>query len=292
MTRAPCIILGSGNIGTDLMFKIARSEVLELRAVVGIDPKSDGLDRARVAGYEASADGIDWIVANAEPGTIVFEATSSEAHRVNAPLLQDAGLQSVDLTPAKLGPGVVPVINLDAHFRAPDVNLITCGGQATIPMVAAVSDVCEVRYAEIVATIASASAGPGTRQSIDAFTRTTAQGLEEIGGARCGKAIIVLNPADPPLLMRNTVFCELPADADREAVAASVERMAERVAEYVPGYRLRTEPIFDEERVTIFLEVEGAADYLPPYAGNLDIMTASAVRVGEALAKQLQAVPA
>jgi acetaldehyde dehydrogenase len=285
MTRTPCMILGSGNIGTDLMFKLERSAVLELQAVVGIDRESDGLARARIAGHAASAGGIDWILENAQPGTFVFEATSSGAHRANAPRMQEAGLQSIDLTPAKLGPGVVPVVNLDAHWQAPDVNMITCGGQATIPMVAAVSEVCDVPYAEIVATIASASAGPGTRQSIDAFTRTTARGLEEIGGAGRGKAIIILNPADPPLVMRDTVFCEIPPDADREAIVASVLRMRQRVAEYVPGYRLRTEPVFDEGRVSIFLEVEGAGDYLPTYAGNLDIMTAAAVKVGEELAR-------
>jgi acetaldehyde dehydrogenase len=285
MLRVPCIILGSGNIGTDLMFKIERSELLDLRAVVGIDPQSDGLARARAAGYETSAAGIDWIVENSEPGTIVFEATSSAAHRANAPRLEQADLQSVDLTPAKLGPGVVPVVNLDAHWHSPDVNMITCGGQATIPMVAAVSEVCEVSYAEIVATIASASAGPGTRQSIDSFTRTTARGVEEIGGARSGKAIIILNPADPPLLMRDTVFCEIPADADQDAIVASVHRMRDKVAAYVPGYRLRIEPVFDDLRVSIFLEVEGSGDYLPRYAGNLDIMTAAAVRVAEEMVR-------
>jgi acetaldehyde dehydrogenase len=285
MTTTPCIILGSGNIGTDLMFKIERSEVLDLRAVVGIDPDSDGLSRARASGHEASPGGIDWIIDNAEPGTFVFEATSSGAHRANAPRMEEAGLQSIDLTPAKLGPGVVPVVNLDSHWQAPDVNMITCGGQATIPMVAAVSDVCDVPYAEIVATIASASAGPGTRQSIDAFTRTTARGIEEIGAAARGKAIIILNPAEPALLMRDSVFCAIPEDADRNAIVASVHHVRERVAEYVPGYRLRTEPVFDEGRVSIFLEVEGAADYLPAYAGNLDIMTAAAVRVGEELAR-------
>lgn len=282
---APCVILGSGNIGTDLMYKLERSPLLELTAVVGIDPESDGLARARAAGYETSAAGVDWIVAEAEPGTFVFEATSAGAHIANAPRLAEAGLQSIDLTPAKLGPGVVPVVNLDSHRQAPDVNMITCGGQATIPMVAAVSAVTPVPYAEIVATIASSSAGPGTRESIDSFTKTTAAGLAEIGGAARGKAIIVLNPADPPVMMRDTVFCEIGEEADQAAIVASVQEMCERVAQYVPGYRLRTEPIFDRGRVSIFLEVEGAADYLPAYAGNLDIMTAAAVRVGEELAR-------
>jgi acetaldehyde dehydrogenase len=283
--RVPCAILGSGNIGTDLMAKLDGSGALELVAVVGIDPDSDGLTRARVAGFETSADGIDWIVANRDGIELVFEATSAGAHKANAPKLAAAGIQCIDLTPAKIGPGVVPVVNLADHHDAPDVNLITCGGQATIPMVAAVSAVTRVPYAEIVATIASKSAGPGTRANIDEFTRTTAAGVAEIGRAERSKAIIVLNPAEPEIMMRNTVFCELPPDADRGAIAASVEQMAARVTEYVPGYRLRTEPVFDNGRVAIFVEVEGAGDYLPTYAGNLDIMTAAAVRVGEELAR-------
>ena len=283
--KVPCAILGSGNIGTDLMYKLQRSETLEPTAVIGIDPDSDGLKRAAAAGLETSAEGVDWIVAHPEQCRFVFEATSAGAHRANAPKIAAAGLQSIDLTPAKLGPGVVPVVNLEQHIEAPDVNMITCGGQATIPMVAAVSAVTPVPYAEIVATIASLSAGPGTRESIDAFTRTTAKGLEEIGGAERGKAIIILNPADPPLMMRDTVFCQISPEADREAIRASIEAMREKVATYVPGYRLRGEPQFDEDRVAIFIEVEGAADYLPAYAGNLDIMTAAAVAVGEELAQ-------
>lgn len=283
-STTPCAILGSGNIGTDLMAKLQRSSTLELTAVVGIDPDSDGLALARKAGLDTSADGLDWILAHPEQAQVVFDATSASAHKVHGPKLQDLGVQSIDLTPAKLGPGVVPVVNLAAHGAAPDVSLITCGGQATIPMVAAVSSVVPVEYAEIVATIASKSAGPGTRQNIDEFTQTTARALEDIGGATRGKAIIVLNPADPPILMRNTVYCAIPEDADTDAIAASVLAMRDRVADYVPGYRLRTEPLFDEGRVTIFVEVEGAGDFLPPYAGNLDIMTAAAVRVGEELA--------
>ena len=282
--KLPCVVLGSGNIGTDLMYKLERSPVLELSAVVGIDPASDGLARARAAGVQTSAGGVDWIVAHPDRCALVFEATSAGAHRANAPLLAAAGLQCIDLTPAKLGPGVVPTVNLDEHGEAPDVNMITCGGQATIPMVAAVARVTPVPYAEIVATIASASAGPGTRQSIDEFTRTTARGLEEIGGAERGKAIIVLNPADPPVMMRDTVFCAIAPDADHDAIAASVLAMRDEVAAYVPGYRLTGEPVFDKDRVAIFVEVEGAGDYLPSYSGNLDIMTAAAVRVGERLA--------
>jgi acetaldehyde dehydrogenase len=283
--KIPCAILGSGNIGTDLMYKLQRSPTLEPRAVIGIDPDSDGLKRAAAAGLETSAEGVDWIVAHPEECRFVFEATSAGAHRANAPKIAAAGLQSIDLTPAKIGPGVVPVVNLEQHIEAPDVNMITCGGQATIPMVAAVSAVTPVPYAEIVATIASLSAGPGTRESIDAFTRTTAKGLEEIGGAARGKAIIILNPADPPLMMRDTVYCQISPEADREAIRASIEAMREKVATYVPGYRLRGEPQFEDDRVAIFIEVEGAADYLPAYAGNLDIMTAAAVAVGEQMAK-------
>jgi acetaldehyde dehydrogenase len=282
--RVPCVILGSGNIGTDLMEKLGRSATLELTAVVGIDPASEGLARARANGYDAPAEGIEWILAHPGQARFVFEATSAGAHRTHAPQLAAAGLQSIDLTPAKIGPGVVPVVNLAAHDAAPDVNLVSCGGQATIPIVAAVREVVPVSYAEIVAAIASLSAGPGTRESIDEFTRTTARGLEEIGGAERGKAIIVLNPADPPILMRNTVYCAIPDDADSDAIAAAIVEMVERVSEYVPGYRLRTEPLFEPGRVTVLIEVEGAGDYLPAYAGNLDIMTAAAVRVGEELA--------
>jgi acetaldehyde dehydrogenase len=281
-----CAVLGSGNIGTDLMAKLLRSDTLELTAVVGVDPASEGLARAKSEGLDASAEGVDWLVAHADQAEIVFEATSAGAHRANAPKLADAGLRSIDLTPAKLGPGVVPVVNLEQHVDAPDVNLISCGGQATIPIVAAVSQVTPVPYAEIVAAIASKSAGPGTRQSIDEFTRTTAKGLEEIGGAERGKAIIVLNPADPPILMRNTVYCTVSDEVDRDAIEASVFAMVERVAAYVPGYRLRAEPIFDDGRVTVIVEVEGAGDFLPLYAGNLDVMTAAAVRVGELIAAE------
>jgi len=279
------MVLGTGNIGTDLMAKLLRSDVLELTAMVGIEPASPGLARAREAGLEASAEGIDWLLAAALPATIVFDATSAAAHRDHAPRLAAAGLRSIDLTPAKLGPAVVPVVNLDDHLDAPEINLITCGGQATIPIVAAVARVTGVPYAEMISAVASASAGPGTRANIDEFTRATARGLEEIGGAARGKAIIVLNPADPPILMRNTVFCAIDAGADQAAVAASIRAMVAEVATYVPGYRLTTEPVFDDGRVSVFLEVAGAGDFLPPYAGNLDIMTAAAVRVGEELAR-------
>jgi len=278
-----CAILGSGNIGTDLLFKLQRSPLLDAVAVVGIDADSEGLAMARRHGATASPEGVDWLLANADDFDLVFEATSAAAHVANAPRLADAGLRCLDLTPAKLGPGVVPGVNLDAHRDAPDLSLITCGGQATIPIVAAVSRVVPVAYAEIVATIASRSAGPGTRQNIDEFTATTAKGLEEIGGASSGKAIIVLNPAEPPLVMRNTVFCAVDAAADPDAIHDSVVSMAAAIAEYVPGYRLTTIPDIGDGWVSVFVEIEGAGDYLPPYAGNLDIMTSAAVRVAEEL---------
>jgi acetaldehyde dehydrogenase len=292
MSRACAAIVGSGNIGTDLMVKLLRSDTIELRYVVGIDPDSEGLARARAAGLETSAEGVEWLLGRPELPDIVFEATSAKTHAANASAYAAAGIKAIDLTPAAVGPPVVPVVNLEEHADSPNVNMLTCGAQATVPIVAAVARVTDVPYAEIVASIASRSAGPGTRANIDEFTKVTANGLETIGGAARGKAIIVLNPAEPPVVMRNTVFCALSRDADRDAVSASVAEMAERVREYIPGYRLTAEPQFDEPReawggsarVAVFVEVEGNADYLPAYAGNLDVMTAAAVRVGELLA--------
>ncbi|MFV0316193.1 MAG: acetaldehyde dehydrogenase (acetylating) [Microthrixaceae bacterium] len=289
------VIVGSGNIGTDLMYKLRRSEVLDLRAMVGIDPASEGLALAKDQGVEAVADGVDWIFEQAELPDIVFEATSAAAHAANAPRFRDAGIRAVDLTPAAIGPYTIPVVNLTEHIDEPNVNMVTCGGQATIPMVSAVSRVVEVPYAEIVATVASRSAGPGTRANIDEFTRTTSSAVEVLGGAQRGKAIIILNPAEPPLIMRDTIYCQIPDDADHDAIETSIDDVVSQVQGYVPGYRLTQRPQFDEAapgrpaRVAMFLEVEGAGDYLPPYSGNLDIMTAAATRVGEEIARHIDA---
>jgi acetaldehyde dehydrogenase len=288
-------IVGSGNIGTDLLYKLRRSERLEPRWMIGIDPASEGLERARSQGVEVSHQGVDWLLDQADRPDIVFEATSAYVHVRNAPKYREAGIPAVDLTPAARGPYVIPSVNLEEHLGEMNVNMVTCGGQATIPMVAAVTRATPVPYAEIVATVASRSAGPGTRQNIDEFTRTTSEAVRVLGGAGTGKAIIILNPAEPPLMMRDTIFCEIGAVVDHAKVAASINDMVADVQAYVPGYRLLAEPQFDvvadplrgdRFRVAIFVEVEGAGDYLPPYAGNLDIMTAAATRVGEALAQR------
>jgi acetaldehyde dehydrogenase len=312
MSKTKVAVIGSGNIGTDLMFKIIRlSGTLEMAAMVGIDPSSDGLARARRLGVATTADGVNGLVSL--PGfdeiKIVFDATSAKAHFANAGVLAPLGKQLVDLTPAAIGPYTVPAVNLDQHLGAPNVNMVTCGGQATIPVVAAIGKVTPVHYGEIVASIASRSAGPGTRANIDEFTEKTRAAIEQVGGAARGKAIIVLNPAEPPLIMRDTVLC-LTGRLDagmRDKVTASVTQMVADVAAYVPGYRLKQAVQFTEldaadrthtlnpglepaarTQVSVFLEVEGAAHYLPAYAGNLDIMTSAALRVGERLAEQSQ----
>lgn len=287
MEKVKVAILGTGNIGTDLMLKLERSDILELTSMIGIDPNSDGVKRAQDKGYKTFTNGLqEFLETASDLAEIVFDATSAKAHVRHAKLLKEAGKQVLDLTPAARGPFVVPSVNLGAHLEEPNINLITCGGQATIPMVHAVNRVSSVEYAEIVATISSASAGPGTRANIDEFTQTTSRGIEEVGGAKKGKAIIILNPAEPPILMRDTVYAVVEeGKMDEEKIKESIKEMAETVQSYVPGYRLRTEPIFEGNRVTIFLEVEGAGDYLPKYAGNLDIMTAASVKVAEEFAK-------
>lgn len=286
MDKVKVAVLGSGNIGTDLMIKLGRSEVLELTTVIGIDPESDGLRRARELGYVTIDTGIKGFLEQPELADIVFDATSAKAHIRHAKLLREAGKQVLDMTPAAVGPFVVPPVNIHEHLKADNINLITCGGQATIPMVHAINRVQRVEYAEIVATISSKSAGPGTRANIDEFTQTTARGIEQIGGAKKGKAIIILNPAEPPILMRDTIHVLVEGmDVDEEGIIVSVKEMEKAVQSYVPGYRLKQEPIFDGNRITVFVEVEGAGDYLPKYSGNLDIMTAASVKVAEEWAK-------
>ncbi|WP_295529526.1 acetaldehyde dehydrogenase (acetylating) [Novosphingobium sp. Chol11] len=312
MAKTKVAIIGSGNIGTDLMIKIIRlSQTLEMAAFVGIDPDSDGLKRAAQLGVPVTADGIDGLVAM--PGfagiKIVFDATSAGAHRHHNSVLQAHGKRVIDLTPAAIGPYTIPPVNGLDHLDAPNVNMVTCGGQATIPIVAAVGRVTKVRYGEIVASIASKSAGPGTRANIDEFTETTSQAIVAVGGAERGKAIIVLNPAEPPLIMRDTVYC-LTDEADQDAITASIEAMVAEVQTYVPGYRLKQAVQFEHVgsnrplripemaetgqteftglKVTVFLEVEGAAHYLPAYAGNLDIMTSAALRTAERIAERME----
>jgi acetaldehyde dehydrogenase len=278
-------IVGSGNIATDLLIKLQRSESIQARWMVGIDPESDGLRRAAGLGVETSAGGVGWLLRQDPLPDLVFEATSAKAHAANAPLYAERQITAVDLTPAAIGPYVVPPVNLTEHIGKPNLNMVTCGGQATIPMVYAVSRVTEVPYAEIVASVASAAAGPGTRANIDEFTRTTAGAVAQLGGASRGKAIIILNPAKPAVIMRDSIFVAVARDVDEQAVADSVRAMEAEVQQYVPGFRLTADPQFDDGRVAIFVQVEGAGDYLPSYAGNLDIMTAAAAKVGEEIAR-------
>lgn len=276
-------ILGSGNVGTDLMFKIERSKLLNLKYFIGIIPESEGLALAKKKGYETSAKGIDYLLKNIKNVKIVFDATTAKAARKHAELLSDKDAVVVDLTPAAVGPFVVPPVNLKEHLDKKNVNLLTCGGQAVIPIVAAIREVSEIKYAEIVSTIASKSAGPGLRQNIDEFTETTRMGLEVIGGATRGKAIMVLNPADPPIIMQNTIYA-IVENSNEETIKKSIERMADKIRKYVPGYKFRVPPFFKNNQVTTIIDVEGAGDYLPTYAGNLDIISAAAVNIAEEFA--------
>jgi acetaldehyde/propanal dehydrogenase len=284
-------LIGSGNIGTDLMYKALRSDSIAPTWMVGIDPASDGLGRAREAGLKTTAEGLDGLLSHVarDEIRIAFDATSAYVHHEHARRLRAHGVAVIDLTPAAVGPYCVPPVNLAEHAGRGEMNLnmVSCGGQATIPVVAAVSSVQPVEYAEIVATVASRSAGPGTRKNIDEFTRTTASGIEKVGGARRGKAIIILNPAEPPLIMRDTVHCLTRDEPDAERIRAAILAMIGEVRKYVPGYRLTQGPVFDGRRVSVYLEVAGLGDYLPKYAGNLDIMTAAALRTGEMLAGEI-----
>lgn len=318
MNKIKCALIGPGNIGTDLLYKLKRSPVLEPVWMVGIDATSEGLARAREMGLKTTAEGVDGLLPHvlADGVQIAFDATSAYVHAENSRKLNELGVLMIDLTPAAIGPFCVPPVNLAEHVGWPspgrsqdgqtpsggserserggllsemNVNMVTCGGQATIPMVAAVSRVQPVAYGEIVATVSSKSAGPGTRKNIDEFTRTTAGAVEKVGGAKKGKAIIILNPAEPPLIMRDTVHCLTETEPDQAAITESIHAMIREVQKYVPGYRLVNGPVFDGNRVSVFLEVEGLGDYLPKYAGNLDIMTAAGARTAEMFAEEILA---
>jgi acetaldehyde/propanal dehydrogenase len=291
MKKIKCALIGPGNIGTDLLAKLQRSAVLEPVWMVGIDPESDGLKRARDMGIKTTAEGVDGLIPHmlADGVQIVFDATSAYVHADNSRKVNALGALMIDLTPAAIGPFCVPPVNLVEHVGKGEmnVNMVTCGGQATIPMVAAISRVQPVAYGEIVATVSSKSAGPGTRKNIDEFTRTTASAVEKVGGAKKGKAIIILNPAEPPLIMRDTVHCLTETEPDQAKITESIHAMIKEVQKYVPGYKLVNGPVFDGNRVSVFLEVEGLGDYLPKYAGNLDIMTAAAARTAEMFAEEI-----
>lgn len=291
MTKINAALIGSGNIGTDLMFKTLRSTKIHPLWMVGIDSASEGLAKAREHGLKTTDASIDGLLAHVKRDDIriAFDATSAYVHAENARKLKELGVVVIDLTPAAIGPYCVPPVNLAEHAgrREMNVNMVSCGGQATIPIVASISRVQPVSYAEIIATVASKSAGPGTRKNIDEFTRTTARGIEKVGGAKRGKAIIILNPAEPPLIMRDTVHCLTEGELDQRRITESVQTMVAEVQKYVPGYALKNGPVFDGNRVSVFLEVAGLGDYLPRYAGNLDIMTAAALRTGEMLADEI-----
>ncbi len=283
MKKIKAAIIGPGNIGIDLMFKLIKSDYIELDSVVGIIPESEGLAMAKEKGFNTSHQGIEAILGNKDI-KIVFDATSAKAHMRHAQLLKNDGKVAIDLTPAAVGPRVVPSVNIETHIGCDNINMITCGGQATIPIVHAIHAAVGVKYAEIVATIASKSAGPGTRQSIDEFTHTTSKALSEVGGARQGKAIVILNPAEPPIIMRDTIYTQV-ENTNEEVIKEAIAGMLKKVQEYVPGYRLKIPPIIEGDKVTTVLEIEGAGDYLPKHAGNLDIMTAAAKQVGDCVAK-------
>ena len=291
--KIKCALIGPGNIGTDLLYKLRRSPVLEPVWMVGIDPESEGLKRAAELGLKVTADGVDGLLPHvlADEVQIAFDATSAYVHAENTRKLNALGVLMIDLTPAAIGPYCVPPVNLAEHVGRGEmnVNMVTCGGQATIPMVAAISRVQPVAYGEIIATVSSKSAGPGTRKNIDEFTRTTAGAVEKVGGAKQGKAIIIINPAEPPLIMRDTVHCLTEDEPDQAAITASIQAMLAEVQKYVPGYTLVNGPVFDGKRVSVFLEVRGLGDFLPTYAGNLDIMTAAGARTAEMFAEEILA---
>ncbi|RKG29731.1 acetaldehyde dehydrogenase (acetylating) [Acinetobacter tianfuensis] len=292
MKKIKCAMIGPGNIGTDLLYKLQRSEWLEPVWMVGIDPTSEGLARAAKMGLKTTAEGVDGLLPHviADDIKIAFDATSAYVHAENSRKLNELGVLMIDLTPAAIGPFCVPPVNLEALLaqgEVPNVNMVTCGGQATIPMIAAIASVQPVNYGEIIATASTKSIGPGTRKNIDEFTRTTASAIEKVGGAKQGKAIIIINPAEPPVYMRDTVHCLVEGEPDQAAIIEAVHAMLAQVQKYVPGYKLVNGPIFDGNRVSIFLEVEGLGDFLPKYAGNLDIMTAAAARTAEMFAERL-----
>ena len=291
--KIKCALIGPGNIGTDLLYKLRRSPVLEPLWMVGIDPTSEGLKRSRDMGLKTTDQGVDGLLPHvlADGVQIAFDATSAYVHAENSRKLNELGVLMIDLTPAAIGPYCVPPVNLAEHVgkREMNVNMVTCGGQATIPMVAAVSRIQPVAYGEIVATVSSKSAGPGTRKNIDEFTRTTAGAVEKVGGAKQGKAIIIINPAEPPLIMRDTVHCLTETAPDQARITESIHAMIKEVQKYVPGYKLVNGPVFDGNRVSVFMEVMGLGDFLPKYAGNLDIMTAAAARTAEMFAEEILA---
>lgn len=293
MSKIKCALIGPGNIGTDLLYKLQRSPLLEPVWMIGIDPESEGLERARKLGLKTTAEGVDGLLpyVKADDIKIAFDATSAYVHAENSRKLNELGVLMIDLTPAAIGPFCVPPVNLKEQVGEGEmnVNMVTCGGQATIPIVRAVSRVQAVSYAEIIATVASKSAGPGTRKNIDEFTRTTSEAVEKVGQAKQGKAIIILNPAEPPLIMRDTVYCLTTDEPDQALITESINQMVRQVQKYVPGYRVINGPIYDGNRVSVFLEVEGLGDYLPKYSGNLDIMTAAATRTAEMFAEEILA---